>query len=255
MIKVDELKELIRTALFTGYVADEKPLSIMFVADVGSGKSEILNSFRINDNIAFFTDVTYMGLIKLLEENKEVRHIVIPDFLKITMKKKSTTENITSCFNAMMEEGLDKISMMGQSFDFKGKKAGLITATTRGSFDQYKKRWKSMGFLSRMLIVSFGYTDETIKEIFDYIYKREYLNNSKLKRENLPIRNIDVKFPPQLAKKLKDKNTDFRRQKQLQTLAMARALMDNRPVLEVTEEDIKKVNEFKRFLNLDFTKI
>ena len=147
MIKVDNLKELIKTVLYTGYVADEKPLSIMFVAHYGTGKSEILNTFNVNDNIAYFTDVTYMGLIKLLEEEKEVRHIVIPDFLKITMKKKSTTDNITSCFNAMMEEGLDKISMMGQSYDFKGKKVGLITATTKKSFEEFSSELSSKEYL------------------------------------------------------------------------------------------------------------
>jgi hypothetical protein len=255
MLKVEELKELIKTILFSGYVSKEKPLSIIFVADVGSGKSEILNSFKLNDNIAYFTDVTYMGLIKLLENEKEVRHIVIPDFLKITMKKKSTTDNITSCFNAMMEEGLEKISMMGQSYDFKGKKLGLITATTRNSFNQYKNRWASMGFLSRMLIISYKYSEESVKEIFEYIYNREYLKNGTNQKENMPIRNIDVVLSPKLARKLKDKKTDFRRQKQLQTLAMSRALMDNRDKLEVIEEDIKKVNSFKKFLNLNFIEI
>lgn len=253
MIKTSDLKELIKTVLYTGYVADEKPLSVMFVGRVGSGKSEILNSFRMNDNIAFFTDVTYMGLIKLLEENKETRHIVIPDFLKITMKKKSTTENITSCFNAMMEEGLDKISMMGQSFDFKGKKCGLITATTKSSFAQYRTRWEAMGFLSRMLVVSYEYSNDTIEEIFNYIFSREYLNNSKPVKLEMPIRNADIKLPKNLAKKLRDKNTDFRGQKQLQTLAMARALLKGK--FEVSEEEIKEVNDFKKFINLNYTKI
>lgn len=255
MIKTEEIKELIKTVLYSGYVADEKPLSVMFVGNIGTGKSEIINSFRKVDNLAFFTDVTYMGLIKLLEENKEVRHIVIPDFLKITMKKKSTSENITSCFNAMMEEGIDKISMMGQSFDFKGKKCGLITATTKSSFEQKSKQWRSMGFLSRMLVISYDYSKDTVEEIFDYIFKRNYLNDENKIRLNMPIRNIPVQISKSLSKKLRDVNTDFRGQKQLQTLAMARTLMDNRKEFVVTDEDIKKVNSFKKFINLNYTKI
>lgn len=255
MIKIENMKELIKTILYTGYIEGEKPLSVMFVSDVGMGKSEMLNSFRLNDNIAYFTDVTYMGLIKLLEQEKEVRHIVIPDFLKITMKRKSTTDNITSAFNAMMEEGLDKISMMGQSYDFKGKKIGLITATTRDNFQQYKKRWKAMGFLSRMLIISYSYKNSTKEEIFDYIYNREYLKDGNSIKESMPIKNLSVNLNPKLAKSLREPLTDFRNQKQLQTLAMARTLMDNRKELRVTESDIKKVNSFKKFLNLEFTEI
>lgn len=255
MIKTSELKDLIKTILYSGYVANEKPLSVMFVADVGSGKSEILNSFKLNDNIAFFTDVTYMGLIKVLQDSKEIRHIVIPDFLKITMKKKSTTDNVVSCFNAMMEEGIDKISMMGQSFDFQGKKVGLITAITKDSYETNKSKWRSMGFLSRMLIISYKYSDKTTKEIFEYIFNREYLNDNHKKKDNMPLRNTDVKLPYSLAKKLKEEKSDFRNQKQLQSLAMALTLMDNRQEFKVTEEDIKKVNSFKKFMNLEFTEI
>lgn len=255
MIKVNELKELIKTILYTGYVAGEKALSVMFVSDYGKGKSEILNSFNMNDNIAFFTDVTYMGLIKLLEEDKTVRHIVIPDFLKITMKKKSTTDNITSCFNAMMEEGLDKISMMGQSYDFKGKTVGLITATTKKSFEQHKNKWEAMGFLSRMIIISYDYNKETIEEIFNYIQSRGYLKNNNKIKYQMPIRNMEIELSKKLAKRLREKNTTFRGQKQLQTLALARTLMDNRRNLIVIEKDIKAVNHFKKFINLEYTKI
>jgi len=254
MIKVDELKELVKTILYTGYISGEKPLSVMFVGKIGTGKSEILNSFKLNDNIAFFTDVTYMGLIKLLSENKEIRHIAIPDFLKITMKKKSTTDNIISCFNAGIEEGIDKISMMGQSFDFKNKQFGLITATTKTSYEQHQKTWRSMGFLSRMLLISFDYTDKTIENIFEYIFNREYLKSHKDKLE-LPYKNLEVEISPKLAEKLRDKETDFRRQKQLQTLAMARAIMNGRKDFKVNQEDINQINNFKRFINLNYTKI
>lgn len=255
MIKIDELKELIKTILFSGYISGEKPLSVMFVGKVGIGKSELLNQFNVNDNIAFFTDVTYMGLIKLLSDNKEIRHIAIPDLLKITMKKKSTTDNIISCLNAGMEEGIDKISLMGQSYDFKHKQLGLITATTKSSYEQNQKKWNSMGLLSRMLIISFDYTDDSIEEIFKYIYNREYLKDNKKDKLELPYKNIEVEFDSKLAPKLRDKDTDFRKQKQLQTLAMARTIMNGRKDFKVTKEDIDKVNSFKKFLNLNYTKI
>lgn len=252
MIKIEPLKELIKTILYSGYIVGEKPISVIFIGRVGSGKSEIINFFKITDNIAHFTDITYMGLIKLMQENPNLRHICIPDFLKITMKKKSTTDNITSCFNALMEEGLDKVSLMGQSYDFKGKQAGIITATTKASFAQHKNSWAAMGFLSRMLIISYDYKDQTIEDIFKYIFNREYLTEIKPKIE-MPLRNQDIKLDKKLAKKLRDKNTDFRRQKQLQTLVMARALLKGKT--EVSMQEIREINKFKQFLNLNFTKI
>lgn len=253
MIKIDVLKDLIKTILYTGYVAGEKPLSVMFVGKVGSGKSEIINTFKLNDNIAYFTDLTYMGLIQLLKDNPNLKHIAIPDFLKITMKKKSTMDNVTSAFNSLMEEGLDKISMMGVSHDFKGKKCGIITATTKGSFSQLEQKWKSMGFLSRMIIISYDYKDNTIKDIFEYIFNSDYLKDNNKEKIPLPFTDIDVKISRKYASELKDKDTDFRRQKQLQILAKARALMSQRT--EVNQQDINDINSFKKYLNLNYTKI
>lgn len=253
MIKIEILKDLIKTILYTGYIEGEKPLSVMFVGKVGSGKSEIINQFKLNDNIAYFSDLTYMGLIKLLSDNPNIKHIAIPDFLKITMKKKSTMDNVVSAFNSLMEEGLEKISMMGVEKDFKGKQCGIITATTKASFSQHENIWKSMGFLSRMLIISFDYKDETINEIFEYIFNSEYLKDSKKEKIALPFKDYEVKITNKLAKALKEDKTNFRRQKQLQVLAKARALMNGR--FEVNEQDVKEINDFKKFLNLNYTKI
>ena len=58
-----------------------------------------------------------------------------------------------------------------------------------------------------------------------------------------------------LAKQLKGDDTTFRGQKQLQTLAMALTLIDNRKKQIVTQADINTVNRFKRFINLNYTKL
>ena len=71
----------------------------------------------------------------------------------------------------------------------------------------------------------------------------------------MTIRNIDVELSFKLAKQLRDNDTTFRSQKQLQTLAMALTLMDNRKSIKVTQKDINKVEQFKKFINLNYTKL
>lgn len=249
MIHIDKIKELIKIVLYSGYVSGEKPLSLFMVGKVGIGKSEILKLFKIVDNIAFFSDITYMGLIELLKDNKQVRHIIIPDFLKITMKKASTTNNVISCLNSLIEEGLYKISLFGVSENFKGKRAGLIAATTKSSYYQHKKQWENMGLVSRMLMVSFDYSQETIEEIFSYIHNRGYLMERNEVME-MPIKNKEVHLPPELAQKLRDTDTNFRTQKQLQTLALSVALIDDKTTVE--QSHIDKVIEMKEYINLNF---
>jgi len=252
MIKVSDLLKLIVIVFHTGYLVGDKPVSLMIIGKVGIGKSELIKKFEVINNIAFFTDVTYMGIIGLLKDNKDVRHVVIPDFLKLTMKRGSTSDNIISVLNSLIEEGLFEISLFGVKEDFKGKQVGLITATTKSSYEQHYKKWNNMGFLSRMLKVSFSYEQETIKKIFDYIHTGKYSDDKNEKIE-MPIRNYKIKLKPSLSKKLQDKNTTFRSLKILRTLVKANALLNDRE--EVILDDIKEIKRLSRFMNLNYTKI
>lgn len=252
MIKINELREIIKTIIYTSYVKHEKPVSAMFIADKGSGKSEILKQFNSFDGIHTPTDITYRGLLELLEKDKTIKFIVIPDFLKITMKPKSTSDNIISFLNAVIEEGASKFNFPNRSFDLQGRQIGLLTATTSDSFFKNQREWDSIGFISRLLPISFSYSEQTKKEVLDFIEGRSYLNDI-FKKELLPKKLIDIKMEKHLASGLRDKKLDFRRQKQYQNMAMARAIIHKRRV--VTNKDIDDVNQMKKYINLDFVEI
>ena len=258
MIKTEELQDLIKTILYTGYVVGEKPLSVLLIGAIGIGKSQLISNFgkKFNKNVAICSDVTYMGILHLLKENREFRHLIIPDFLKITMKSKTTTSNVISILNAGIEEGIGEIHLMNFNEDFEDKTFGLITATTKDSLSQNRKVWQTMGFLSRCLIISYDYKDDTKEQIFDFIQDRLYRSDGKNKIE-LPVANIDVILPKELAKKLRNKNSTFRSQKQFQTLAMARTIMNNlnnnNPT--TTQKEIDEVLKMSKFFNYDYTKI
>jgi len=256
MIKTEELQDLIKTVLYTGYVAGEKPLSVLLIGAVGIGKSQLITDYEKKDNIRICSDVTYLGILHHLKDNKEFRHLSIPDFLTITMKSKSTTANAISIINAGIEEGIGEVNLMNYNEDFKGKTFGLITATTKDSFSQNRKNWQAMGFLSRCIIISYDYEDDTKEQIFDFIHNRLYLNENKKKLE-LPITNIEVNLPSELAKKLRNKNSTFRSQKQFQTLAMARTIMNNLNNNNPTtsQKEIDEVLKMSKFFNYDYTKI
>jgi hypothetical protein len=71
----------------------------------------------------------------------------------------------------------------------------------------------------------------------------------------MPYKNVHVTLSKTLAKKLKLKTASFRSQKQLQTLAMARAIMNGRTDGMVKEEDVNDIINFTKFINMDFKKI
>ena len=46
MIKLEELEELTATTLFTGWVKDEKPVSLLIIAEPESGKTELVKKAK-----------------------------------------------------------------------------------------------------------------------------------------------------------------------------------------------------------------
>lgn len=252
MIKVEDLKKLVKLVLLTGYIKNEKPLSLFFVAVAGSGKTSITMHYK-SKRVLFATDLTYRGLLDELEQNKAIKHVIIPDFIKITQKRRSTSDNLISLLNALVEEGVGKISMYNYNKDFQGRTAGLIMSTTKASFNQNKKSWTSFGFLSRMLICTYSYDQNTIQEILDFINEEAY--NQEKEHENLKgYRQRIVTSEKELNSQLNElSKRNFRKLKQLQTLAKAHAIL--RGSNKVTQQDIDEVKRLAKFLNLNYNKI
>lgn len=249
---MERLQKLVKLVLASGYLKNTKPLSFMIVSKAGNGKTEIISSFD-HKRAKFITDLTYMGALDLLKSDPLVTHFIIPDFLKLTMKKRSTSNNLLSLFNALTEDGVGNINMYNFKHNFENRLVGIIIATTKASFDQHKKEWENTGFTSRCLICTYDYKDETIEEIFDYINQEKFFK-SYSKEKLKGFKSFEVKTDPKLNKQLnKFANKKFRSLKQLQTLAKCNALLNIRK--EVNQKDIDEVIDLCQYLNLNYTKI
>lgn len=251
MIKIEDLKKITKLVLLSGYIKNSKPLSMLIVGNAGTGKTEIISSYH-SQRVEILTDLSYSGLIESMKKKGTLKHIVIPDFIKITQKKRSTSDNLISLLNAVTEEGVKKIRLFNVEHDLKGRVLGIITATTKKSAEQRWKAWQAMGFVSRMLIISFDYSEDTIKEVMDYINSEEFLNNGNEKIQGfkdtfvVAEKELNSQFNAISEKK-------FRTLKQLQTLAKAHAIL--RHDTKVTQQDVDEILRLSRFFNLKYTKI
>lgn len=251
MIKTEDIKKIIKLVLLTGDIKNVKPVSLLIVGKSGNGKTELLAHYD-KKKALYITDLSAYGLVSELEKNPEIKHIIVPDFIKLTQKNRSTSDNLISMLNALIEEGGAKISLKNYSTDLSGRQIGLITATTKASFSQNKMAWGTIGFMQRMLIISYDYTDETIQEIFSYINQELFIDDKKEKlkdqkpKEVLTDKEINKKLNP-FSKK------SFRSLKNLQALVKANALMNGRR--EATEEDVQEIIRLTNFMNLKFNKI
>ena len=191
------------------------------------------------------------------------RTLIIPDFLRVTKRKQSTQGNSLTILNSMTEEGWIGTLPLGQKI-VKPIVANLITAVTKEELSDRRHKWSQMGFMSRLIPLSFSYNAETKIMIKNYIMDRVYHTDKSFDFE-LPKEKVDIVLPKELAREidkisvgilinLKEQNlTGFRLLRQLQVLAMANALSSGRNM--VTENDIETIKQITKFINFTFEEV
>jgi len=93
MIGVDEIKRFMELVVLTGYLKDEKPLSLFLVGKPETGKSSLISSMRGYPNTLYFNDLSYKGFIEEvvpLYEKGQKTHILIPDFINVLSHKRAS---------------------------------------------------------------------------------------------------------------------------------------------------------------------
>jgi hypothetical protein len=264
MIGTEALETLIKLALFSGYIKGEKPVSLLIAAKPESGKTELVTKFAKNKGIVLLTDATAYGIIKtflpVLEQGR-LRHIIIADLLNPLSKQRSTADSFIAFMNSLIEEGMVEIHTYAVDFKRDGIQCGLITTITERAILDRRHKWANIGFLSRMLPVSYQYTQQTAKKILESIVKREYYREKTVKLD-FPSKAVTMRLPEKYARSIMRYSTTlaqaqniygFRYQKQFQVLLEAHALMYGRR--EVMQEDFEAVAKVLDFVNLKFNAI
>jgi len=263
MINTQIIEHCIKLAIYTAMLKKESPVSIMLVAPVEHGKTEILKRFAFIESVKIISDFNTFMFADFATEYQmnQKRTIIIPDFLRIVKKKYSTQSNSLTILNAITEEGWMGKLPLGQSID-RPIKANVITAITQDEMQDKRHKWAKMGFLSRFIPLSFSYNEDTKQQIREYIKDRIYHSDITQDFEIDMKDTIDVALPKKIAEEieviaksiaLKNNFTGFRLQRQLQVLAMGSALSNKRNI--VTEDDIAVIREISYFINFNFNKL
>lgn len=269
MIQVEEIEEILKLTLLSAYLKDEQPLSLIIAASPESGKTCLLSKQYRAEGVMVFSDATAFGIIKATDnlkdiEKGDIRHIIIPDLVTPLTKRYETSNTFIAFLNALIEEGLVSISTYATSIPSREipVKCGLITAVTPEYLEDRRHGWMGMGFLSRMLPVSYAYSDESKEMIFDFIQSQNHLNTI-LSSLNLPPRDATIElnegfaaaltpYVKEIVKPIKGLY-GFRLQRQLQTLLKASAFSNNRD--EVNSDDIEKIVSILKYVNFDYKEI
>jgi len=282
MIKVEKITNLLELVVFSAYLKGEQPVSALITAPVESGKTEVVMRFAHNTGCAVLTDATAYGIMRdygQLITDKKLRHIIIPDLVKQMSRGKDTVHTFIAFLNSLIEEGVYSISTYAEKLGAPTTslaasvppppvKCGLIATLAKNELLDGRHRWSRIGFMSRLLPISYEYSPETEMEIHQSIASREYLHNDPITL-NLPSEDIGIKLESKEADELliltsmivqigtdqinPEKVYGFRLQKHIQRLAMASALNHERD--RVTQEDIQYVRSLSGCINLRYSPV
>ncbi|MBN2185935.1 MAG: hypothetical protein JW732_00565 [Dehalococcoidia bacterium] len=73
MIELEQLEHFIEVVLFTGYIKDERSVSLLVIAEPESGKTELVKRAKRVKGILYVPDATAWGVIDMHWDDKKRR--------------------------------------------------------------------------------------------------------------------------------------------------------------------------------------
>jgi hypothetical protein len=237
----------------TGAIQNARRQSVILISDPGDGKTELIDRFDENPQLACLSDMTSMGLERVLRRAKrgEVTHLVLNELQKVFMRKASTWVATLGMLCQALEEGV-KINMNRElPVDLGGAQIGLIAGLTHDTAKQKSKLLRETGFWSRVAAVSWEMPQDELAEVMRAISDENRSDLTKV-TVKLPDKPIYVAFPSALSRQFEDyvmkhmrEYTVLRIFQRLRAVAMACAILEGRD--QVHPVDVEKVVAFGRY--------
>jgi len=252
----EEITELLRYILFSDYIEldlsrKETAISAIIIANIESGKTSLIEQFAPNTGILHITDLTAWGIQhKYINELKigQIKRIIIPDMINPLNRKQETVSGLITFLNAYISwEGVRTIMTYALQIEIKIPIRGSILTTI--AIKDYKKLNKGLaavGFLSRMMPITYSYDSETVSNILlEVAQETDGWRDINLAFPSSPVNiNMESGLSVELidrARKIGEQAGayGFRAMKQLRVLTKCVALSDGRD--EVRKDDIDRV--------------
>jgi len=256
----------------TPYIQGERPISVLISARVESGKTELMKkaALGIEKGILYLNDATAWGIQNAYLDkiiSGEVKTIIIPDLITPLSRSSDTVETFVSFLNGLMEEGVCEIQTYARAVTLPiPARCNLITCIAKEFLEDRRHRWTKVGFMSRVVPVSYEYAASSVYSIMQSIARREYQEESIFNDLVLPDSPVVVNLPEPIALQIAAYAPQvvdagrhamalygFRLQKQLQTLCMANALLAGRNT--VATSDFDKIVEVGDFMNFNYKQV
>lgn len=257
LLRLSDVLDILEAVIYSGKVANEKPVSAMLVAPPESAKTQALMYFYGTRTLKYYSSVTSKPLLDLKPEIEAgtIRHIVIPEFSSISAHDKSTTNRLITVLAMLIEDGAVTYADASRVIEFSSlPRIGLIAACTPSVWHDRRSIWIRHGYISRFLPICFEYAKQTTKYIHSAIASGHKLPDPEC--ITLPDKPVEVEIPQNhaeaietFAKELGDKYSSygFRYHRAFRALVKGRALTKSRTI--VTAEEIADLSRWLKFFD------
>lgn len=260
LIGIELLREFVESVIMTGRVKGIHPLSTLLIGKPESGKTSIVNEKHC-PIIECFTDVTGKGLINILNQKKELTHIVLNDLVAIMSHKQNVNRYTLAMINALTEEGVQAMATPGGIERFPEGQRGVIACLTFDLALDGRSWWNKTGFSSRLLPFAYSHSTELSVRIKAVIDDGK---PDKKKKETLkiPSKPMQVLFPQKYVREVRHLSDEkskelsaitdeegYRRLKQFRSLAMGHALRRTFRKPSVGEAEIEFINKVLPYIS------
>lgn len=166
----DRMTRLVGLTVATGYLANERPQSLLLVGNPGVGKSSLLARFAEVPTVRTLSDVTSDPLRRhILPEmsERDQRTLIMPELIKVFQRNPSTTANTVGLLTLAMtgEVGRSYVGNEEVPEIPDGWCLGLIGAMTTRVFQDWRQMIANSGLLSRMHVVHVRFSEVTQRRI------------------------------------------------------------------------------------------
>jgi hypothetical protein len=189
--KMKPLRDHLKYSLYSGFI-ENKPrnLSTLILAHPERAKSTEAKRFNAIGAVEV-QDLSSAGIYYILrrmspKERKEFHHIIVPDLEKLASRSKRLKEELLATIRTLAEEGLERVWVRTQMFDFGERiTLGFILCTTPDDIGDKRSAFRSYSFLSRFLPFTYDYSEQMKIDILKFVEDEDNMvkHNMTFKRE------------------------------------------------------------------------
>jgi len=178
LCKTKQIVKLLKYCIISAQIKEKPetaPLSAWLIAPSEHNKTRILLKFKKTAKVFTIESLSEKPLNKLIkkqDKKQTIYHLVVLDLERILAHRYSIFKAVFGTLLNLLDEGVQASLYYGQTYFLKNRiKMGIMTAMTPDIFKQHFGTWNKTGQLTRILPISWIYSDSTRNDIHSYIRK------------------------------------------------------------------------------------